>query len=80
MGKVSRHKGTCLSVTIQSSELTYLLVDSLHSRARSLIAKFKQGGGTGLIDEGIDLDREALEHCPLGHPERFVSLHWLEPM
>ena len=56
----------------------YLLVDQLHSRARSLIANFEQGGGTtDYIDEAIVLSREALELCPLGHPKRASSLTWL---
>ena len=55
----------------------YLPVKRLHSRANSLVAKFKQGGETRYINEAIDLDREALEHCPSGHPERSVSLVWL---
>ena len=49
---------------MQSSELMYPPVEQLRSRAESLAAKFKQGGGTSYIDEAIDLDREALELCP----------------
>jgi hypothetical protein len=41
-----------------------------------LVAKFEQGGGTSYIDEAIDLDREAPEHCPPGQPIRSVSLTW----
>ena len=52
-------------------------VEQLHSRAESLVAKFKQGGGFSCIDEAIDLDRVALELCPPGHPMRSVSLTWL---
>ena len=52
----------------------YLPVKQLHSRAKSLVAKFEQGGGTSYIEEAIDLDREALELCPPGHPKRSVSL------
>ena len=54
-----------------------LPVDQLHSQAKSLVAKFKQGGRSSYIDEAIVLDREALELCPPGHPERHVSLSWL---
>ena len=67
----------CLSVAIQSSELTYLPVERLHLQAQSLVAKFKEGGGINYIDKAIGLDREALEHCPPGHPQRSVSLTWL---
>ena len=42
----------------------------MHSRAKSLVAQFEQGGGTNYINEAIVLDREALELCPPGHPER----------
>ena len=55
----------------------YLLVKRLHLRAKSLVAKFKEGGGTSFIDEAIDLDRGALELCPPSHPQRHVSLTWL---
>ena len=51
-----------------------LPVKWLQLRAKSLVAKFKQGGGTSYIDEAISLDREALEHCPPGHNKRSVSL------
>ena len=44
----------------------YLPVEQLHSRAKSLVAKFKQGGGSGYINEAIVLNREALELCPPG--------------
>ena len=57
--------------------MIYLPVAQLHSRATSLVAKFEQGGGTNYVDEAINLDREALEHCPLRHPKRFISLAWL---
>ena len=57
--------------------MTYPLVKKLHSQAKSLFAKFEQGGGAGCIDVAIDLDRQALELCPPGHAERFVSLMWL---
>ncbi|KAI9569320.1 hypothetical protein HD554DRAFT_2038263 [Boletus coccyginus] len=46
----------------------------LHSRAKSLVAKFEQGGGRSYIEEAIDLDRDALQLCPPGHPQRSVSL------
>jgi CHAT domain-containing protein/tetratricopeptide (TPR) repeat protein len=60
---------------MHSSEMMmYLSVKQLHSRAKSLVAKFKQGGGTSCVDEAIDLDREALELCPPGHPKRSASL------
>ena len=49
-------------------------VDQLHLRAESLVAKFEQGGGTNYIDEAIVLHREALEHCPPGHPKRHDCL------
>jgi CHAT domain-containing protein/tetratricopeptide (TPR) repeat protein len=52
-------------------------VKQLHSHAESLLAKFKQGGGTSYIDEAIDVDREALELCPPGHPMRSISLNSL---
>jgi CHAT domain-containing protein/tetratricopeptide (TPR) repeat protein len=55
----------------------YLPVEQLHSRARSLVAKFEQGGGTRYINEAIILDREALELCPPGHPMRVDSLTFL---
>ena len=54
-----------------------LPVDQLHSRAKSLVAKFKQGGGNSCIDKAIVLDREALELCPSGHHKRYVSLELL---
>jgi CHAT domain-containing protein/TPR repeat protein len=54
-----------------------LPVKQLHSRAESLLAKFKQGGGTSYVDEAIDLDRKALELCPPGHPKRTVALTYL---
>ena len=53
--------------------MMYLPVEQWHSRAESLVAIFKQGG-TSCIDEAIDLDRVALELCPLDHPMRPVSL------
>ncbi|KAF8436229.1 CHAT domain-containing protein [Boletus edulis BED1] len=49
-------------------------VQKLHSRANTLAAEFKRGGGTSCIDEAIELDREALELCPSGHPDQSVSL------
>jgi CHAT domain-containing protein/tetratricopeptide (TPR) repeat protein len=61
----------------QSSEMMYLPVEELHLRAQSLVAKFEQGGGANHIDEAINLDREALKHCPSGHPKRSDSLVWL---
>ncbi|KAI9567897.1 CHAT domain-containing protein [Boletus coccyginus] len=51
-----------------------LPVTQLHSRAESLIGEFKQGGGRSYIEEAIDLDREALQLCPSGHPKRHISL------
>ena len=51
-----------------------LPVEQLHSRAASLVDRFKQGGGRSYIEEAIDLDREALQLCPPGHPKRHVSL------
>ena len=42
---------------MHSSEMMSQPVEQLHSCAESLIAKFKQGGGTSCIDEAIDLDR-----------------------
>ena len=59
-----------VSVDLQRSEITYLPVKRLQSRANSLSAKFKQGGGTRYIDEAIDLDRQALALCSHGYPER----------
>jgi len=53
------------------------LVEQLHSRAESRIAKFEQGGGRSYIEEAIELDREALQLCPLGHPRRLDSLIYL---
>jgi CHAT domain-containing protein/tetratricopeptide (TPR) repeat protein len=64
----------CLSVNVQSGEITYLSVEQLHSGAKSLAAKFKQGGGTNYIDEAIVFDREALVLCPPGYPKRHSSL------
>ncbi|KAI9567997.1 TPR-like protein [Boletus coccyginus] len=46
----------------------------LHSRAKSLATKFKEGGGRSYIEEAIELDREALQVCSPGHPERPDSL------
>jgi tetratricopeptide (TPR) repeat protein len=66
-----------LSVVTLSTELMYLPVTWLHSRSEYLVVKFEEGGGTGYIDEAIGLDREALEHCPPGHPKRSFSLTWL---
>jgi CHAT domain-containing protein/tetratricopeptide (TPR) repeat protein len=54
--------------------MTYLSVEQLHSRARSLVTKFERGGGTRYIDKAIVLDREALELCSPGHPMRADSL------
>ena len=59
---------------MQTSEMTYLPVEQLLLRSESLFAKFEQGGGTSYINEAIDLDREALELCPPGHPMRSFSL------
>jgi tetratricopeptide (TPR) repeat protein/CHAT domain-containing protein len=55
----------------------YLPVNWLHVRAEYLIFKFVRGGGTGCIDEAINLARKALEHRPPGHRKRPVSLTWL---
>ena len=55
----------------------FLPVHWLHLRAKYFVVMFKNGGGTGYIDEAINLDREALEHCPPGHRKRSVSLTWL---
>ena len=52
----------------------YLPVRQLHLRAGSLVAQFKQGGGTSCFDEAIVLDRDALQLCPLGHPNRSTCL------
>ena len=49
----------------------------MHSRAKSLSAKFKQGRGTRYIDEAIDVARQALALCPPGHSERPGSLFQL---
>ena len=57
--------------------MTNLAVEQLGSRAKSLSAKFKQGEGSSYIDEAIDLNREALQLCPPGHPMRLDSLTWL---
>ena len=54
--------------------MMYLPVEKLHSRAKFLVANFKQGWETSYIDEAIVLDREALDHCPTGHTKRPVSL------
>jgi hypothetical protein len=43
---------------MQSSELTHLPVEESHLQAKYLVAKAKQGGGAGYIDEAIDLDHE----------------------
>ena len=55
----------------------YLPVEQLHLRANYLVAMFEQGAGTSYVNEAIELGREALEHCPPGHPKRSVSLTWL---
>ena len=55
----------------------YLPVNWLHLRVTYLVVMFKRGGGTGYIDEAINLCREALERCPPGHRKRSVSLAWL---
>ncbi|KAH0835025.1 TPR-like protein, partial [Lanmaoa asiatica] len=47
----------------------------LHSRANSLVTRSEQGGGTNYIDEAVVLDREALDLCPPGHPERHGCLN-----
>ncbi|KAI9460424.1 TPR-like protein [Boletus coccyginus] len=52
-------------------------VEQLHSRAESLAAKFKHGGERSDIEEAIELDREALQLCPPGHPKRSDSLTYL---
>jgi tetratricopeptide (TPR) repeat protein len=57
--------------------MMYLPVKRLHLQAKSLVAKFKEGGGTSFINEAIDLDRGALELCPPGNPQRHDSLTWL---
>ncbi|KAI9566215.1 TPR-like protein [Boletus coccyginus] len=57
--------------------MMYLPVEQLHSRAASLVAKFEEGGGRSYIEDAIDLDREALELCPPGHPKRSVTLFYL---
>ena len=57
--------------------MTCPLVDQLHSRAESLVAKSKEGGRSNYVDEAIVLDRKALELCPPGHPKRHVSLNQL---
>ena len=77
MGEISRRQVYgygCRSIAIQTSELMHLPVKRLHLRAKSLAAKSQQGGGTGYIDEAIDLDRRALALCPSGDPKRHVSL------
>ncbi|KAI9567944.1 TPR-like protein [Boletus coccyginus] len=51
-----------------------LPVEQLHSRAESLAAKFEEGRGRSYIEEAIELDREALQLCPPGHPKRSDSL------
>ncbi|KAI9570923.1 hypothetical protein HD554DRAFT_2327256 [Boletus coccyginus] len=55
------------------SNRTKEYVERLHSRAKSLVAEFRQGGGH-YIEEAINLDREALQLCPTGHPKRHLSL------
>jgi len=67
----------CRSVDVQNGLMTYLPVKWLHSRANSLVAKFKQGGSRNYIEEAIKLDREALQLCPTGHPKRCVSVTYL---
>ena len=51
-----------------------LAVHQLLSRAKSLVTRFEVEGERSYIDQAIVLDREALELCPPGHPERDVSL------
>ncbi|KAN0082482.1 CHAT domain containing protein [Tylopilus felleus] len=48
---------------------------NLHSRAGSLLRKFRLGEGTRYLDQAVVLCREALELCPQGHPNRSVSLN-----
>ena len=52
----------------------HLPVKQLRSRAKSLVTKFKQGGGASYVDGAIVLDREALVLCPPGHPMRSGAL------
>ena len=66
-----------LSVDVQGREMISLPAEQLHLRAKSLAARFQQGGGIGCIDGPIILGREALDLCPSGHPKRNVSLTWL---
>ena len=66
-----------ISVDLAGDKIMHLPVEQLHSRAQSLVAKFKQGRGSSYMDEAIVLDREALELCPPVHPMRSVSLTWL---
>jgi hypothetical protein len=75
-GSVSQHefRYLCLYVAMQSSVITYLPVEQLHSRAKLAVTMFQQGGGSDYIDKAIHLDRVAMELCPPGHPMRSVSL------
>ncbi|KAI9568167.1 CHAT domain-containing protein [Boletus coccyginus] len=55
-----------------------LPVKLLFSQAESLVAAFQQvGGGRSYVEEAINIDREALQLCPTGHPKRYVSLSYL---
>ena len=63
-----------LSAGVESGEVMCLAVDQLLSRAESLVTRFQEEGERSYIDQAIVLDREALELCPPGHPERDDSL------
>ncbi|KAI9567954.1 CHAT domain-containing protein [Boletus coccyginus] len=67
-------EGTCVFPVVQSIVMMCLPVERLHSREKSLTAKFEEGAGRSYIEEAIELDREALQLCPPGHPKRSDSL------
>ena len=56
----------CLfNVEVQGSEMMYLPVEQLHLRAKSLVAKFKQGGGLSYIRRRSTL---IVKHWGFAHP------------
>ena len=46
---------------------------SLNNLAVYHCTRYKQLGARGNLDEAIFLDREALDLCPQGHPDRSMS-------
>ena len=50
---------------------------SLNNLALHLSSRYKQLGAIEDLEEAIVLSREALDHCPQGHPDRYMSLNSL---